>query len=129
VSFVAKTQKKYDLVLLDAYTEHGIAKSVGEEDFIKCCWKIIQQDGLVVSNLHQSPQESFKRSLETYKKLFDPVMLLRAKETVNIVLVGMMNKQILNIEEIKKVASSVSDTIGKIPWSIRDTIEYGMQVC
>lgn len=70
--YLTKNRKKYDLVLIDAYSDHKIPDEILSKKFAKLALKSLSQDGLVVANVISDVSESSTISQlhKSYKKYF-----------------------------------------------------------
>ncbi|HWT16340.1 MAG TPA: fused MFS/spermidine synthase [Patescibacteria group bacterium] len=50
--FIAATTDRYDVILLDGYTEHGVPASLASHKFHRDCRDALRIGGIMVSNLH-----------------------------------------------------------------------------
>jgi len=55
---ISKNRKDYDLILVDAFDENGMSKSIYTSDFFRMCHESLQPEGILSSNIWSGdPQE------------------------------------------------------------------------
>lgn len=70
VQSVLHNSSRYDLVLIDAYDDNGIAPSVTALDFYRDCRHLLTSPGVLVANLSRLHPEHLKQSLHELKCIF-----------------------------------------------------------
>ncbi|WP_457574830.1 fused MFS/spermidine synthase [Desulfolithobacter sp.] len=61
---------RYDIVLLDAFDDHGPARALLEERFLAQCQALLGPDGVFAMNLWNRPQDDFPTHWERLRSLF-----------------------------------------------------------
>jgi len=66
----AERGRFYDLILIDAFDEHGPASQTVEEEFLGACRERLNEDGIFVANLWTGPGDNFPAKYATVKAVF-----------------------------------------------------------
>jgi len=83
VAQMAYLRERTDVVLVDAYDEFGIAKSVVDYEFVKNAKRILKPKGVFVLNLVAEKAEC-EHYVETIRKVFgSPVIVIAMKQVEN----------------------------------------------
>ncbi len=85
--FIQDTRRPpYDLILLDAYDEHGMAPGMEERDFLHACRAALSPQGILAANLWGRERARFKLTLSNLHACFGARPLqLPAEGTTNII--------------------------------------------
>ena len=77
---------KYDLILVDAYDQHGMVASTQQTIFLECCAQLLQPEGCLVLNTWARTSQQLKDLLAQLAEVFDqPPLCLPVPEKGNII--------------------------------------------
>lgn len=86
--YLRQTDKKYDVVVLDAYRKHNVPFHLTTEEFFKLIYNKTDNNGIVVSNMVSSPsgpRSKFVRAYhQTMKKEFDTMYFFPTEEDLSV---------------------------------------------
>ena len=81
-----KRNKKYDLLLIDAFNHDGIAESIKSIKFFETCYDALNDDGVVSINLWNSQQDQFAETMANLESAFrDHVLDMPVKDKGNVI--------------------------------------------
>jgi spermidine synthase len=109
--FIEKTDKKWDLVLLDAFGEDFIPFHLTTVEFLREVKSRLEPDGVVVSNVWRSDKRLFRSMIKTYLGVFDRVFVFPCRLTGNAVVMGATGKAAKSCEAIAEQAARLNRKI------------------
>lgn len=93
-TFVKRSKKKYDLIVLDAYQNDYIPFHLTTLEFLNEVKARLKDDGVVVSNILSPFRNKFFDSMVmTYKKAFPHLYVFKGKKSNNFIFVATPSKQ------------------------------------
>lgn len=89
--FVSKsTATSYDMILVDAYDQNGLAEGVIRDRFIESCIARLQPTGIFCINLWSHPQSTYRKAIKSISTLFDANLAeIPVKERTNRIVLGL----------------------------------------
>ncbi len=133
--FLTRSQNQYDIILLDAYYTDAMPFHLATKEFFELAHRKLTPNGVVVANLISAvtgPSGKVARAfVKTQRQVFPQTYIFAARrpdnvsiETVqNVIVIATKNKQRLDIKEIVKRASALSQSL--LPDPIQDiTVAY-----
>jgi spermidine synthase len=85
LDFVKDTTQTYDLLLIDAFDQEGMADSIYREVFFKRCAELLTDDGALVCNLWSGNRPRLRQLQEALAACFATVWYLPVPDRGNIV--------------------------------------------
>ena len=99
----ASSSDRYNLILVDAYDDAGMADDMGQPPFFDACRTLLTTDGALVNNLWGNDRPRYTHILRRLRRCFDSTpMLLMVEGTNNVVAVSLQRsagKNALKIAE------------------------------
>lgn len=118
IEFVSKsTDRAYDMILVDAYNQNGLAEGVIRDRFIESCISRMNRSGIFCINLWSHPQQTYRKAIRSISTLFDTNLIeIPVKERTNRIVLGFTpNWQKPSLQTLKK-RSKVLETVTKLPF-------------
>jgi spermidine synthase len=85
-NFLLSSDKKYDLILIDAFDHDGIAKSIKSIRFFEACYDALNDEGVAAINLWNSQQDQFAETMANIESAFrDHVLDMPVKDKGNVI--------------------------------------------
>ena len=99
--FIKRTQKKYDIIFLDAYQNDYIPFHLTTLEFLKEVKSKLNGDGVVVSNILSEYRNKFFDSMvATYRKAFPHVYIFKGQKSRNFIFVATMSSKMKYQENV-----------------------------
>lgn len=96
-TFVKRTQKRYDIIFLDAYQSDYIPFHLTTAEYLKEVKAKLKDGGVVVSNiLAEDYNKFFDSMLVTYRKVFPQVYVFKMKYSINYVFVATADRTLVD---------------------------------
>jgi spermidine synthase len=121
--FIKRTNKKYDIIFLDAYQNDFIPFHLTTAEFLKELKRRLKKDGVVVSNIASPFRNKFYDSmLVTYLKEFPQLYIFKGTSR-NSIFVATMNEKKKSAHEISRRAEEIQKArkldidLARIGWS------------
>ncbi|MBC8278277.1 MAG: fused MFS/spermidine synthase [FCB group bacterium] len=102
--FLNKTDRKYDLIILDAYNSDSIPFHLTTEEFLRLVKSKLAVDGAVSTNVWSTNNKLYLSMVKTYEKVFDNVYRFRVWGKTNVVIVA-SDKRLSSYEIIQRAAN------------------------
>jgi len=129
--FIKKTQKKYDIIFLDAYQNDYIPFHLTTMEFFKEVKSRLKEGGVVVSNVLSPFRNKFFDSMVvTYDKVFPQLYIFKGRKSNNFVFIATLKSGIRDKEDISSIAQKIQASkkmdidLGKIGWTCEHCDEY-----
>ncbi len=106
---------KYDIIIVDAFDEKGLAASLGEKDFLTACRKRLKENGVFVINLWNSPGHDFAAYHHSIQAAFrnNTLKLLLSESYRNAVVFGFENPAACrHLPDYRSIASDLQGRTG-----------------
>ncbi len=87
--------ESYDMIILDAFTQFGMADSITRFSFMNNCKNLLNEKGIIDINLWSKPKAVFKIMKNNLKKCFNnQVMVIPVKEKANLIAFGLNQPEV-----------------------------------
>jgi spermidine synthase len=98
--------KKYDLIVVDAFTEQGLAESVHHSDFFQNCRAQLTDSGMLCINIWTNHETSYRALLHQLAQYFPKTSIFQipVRERGNSILMATPEEQLPCDEEIEQKA-------------------------
>ncbi len=106
---------RYDLILVDAFDNHGPARALLEEDFLLNCRALLANEGIFAMNLWNRPVDNFPAQFDRLATLFEQRIskLLLAGPNRNGIVFGFNEPMPVNgLMELKSASRELSKRTG-----------------
>ncbi len=81
-----KEEKKYDLILIDAFDHNGTAESIKSIHFFKACHAAMHEEGIMAINLWESQKDQYTETISNIESAFnDHILNMPVKDRGNII--------------------------------------------
>jgi len=111
--YIRDTDKKYDIVLMDAYIENQLPETVDSTAFFAETARVLAPNGIFVANLMTVNKEHFENTIERMSGIFKDIRLLPGLVSTN-GLVFAARDRILSAKMQKKTKTLIK----KIPFEL-----------
>jgi spermidine synthase len=106
--FIKRTQKKYDMIFLDAYQNDYIPFHLTTVEFLREVKSKLKGDGVVVSNiLSEYRNKFFDSMIMTYRKVFPHVYIFKGQRSRNYIFVATMSSKMRDEDSIMTNAKKI----------------------
>lgn len=113
--YVRKSETcRYDMILVDAYDQKGVAASVAESSFYERCASILNTNGVFCINLWSHPSD-------VYRNAMDEMMRCFGKRTVEIPVRDRTNRIVLGLD--RDVNKQMLQSISRRALSLEQSME------
>nr|WP_255203323.1 fused MFS/spermidine synthase [Myxococcus sp. AM011] len=106
--FIETPGPAYDVILLDAYGPRGMPKSLATWEFLQAARARLAPEGVVVSNVHRSPNPLYPAMLQTWRASFVQLYAFDSQTTANRVFVGLTSAQRVSRGALKARAARLA---------------------
>lgn len=90
--FLRSSDRKYDLIFLDAYNDSSVPFHLTTKEFLELCKEHLTPDGVLASNVwSQELNRYFTAQVDTYKHVFGNLHLFMSKGSGNYIFVSLNN--------------------------------------
>lgn len=106
--FVEKSDRAYDMVILDAFGSDSVPRHLTTQEFLQAVRRIVEPGGVVVGNVwsrHSNPL--YDSMVRTYQEVFDELYILNLRGAGNQILLALPRRQALTVEELAGLALEV----------------------
>lgn len=125
-TFIKRTKKRYDIVVLDAYRNGTIPFHLTTREFMAEIKKILKPGGVVVSNILSDTINQFHDSMiVTYQDAFEQLYIFTGKESRNYVFVATDQKKSKMSREVMERAKKVEKGLDVNLSLIAEGYSYG----
>lgn len=90
--FIKKSEKKYDIVILDTYRGNDLPLTMSTFDFFKETNSHLSNKGILIANLMTAEKSYLKKMLKTISSVFCEIWLLRGETSSNTIAFAMNRK-------------------------------------
>jgi spermidine synthase len=109
--YLKQSEKKYDIILLDAYASDHVPFHMTTEEFLTLIKSRLNTGGVVASNLWEPGLNRFYfAEVRTYQKLFPQTYALRCDVTGNVIILGTPAEKAVTKEDWMKGSLKVQGT-------------------
>jgi spermidine synthase len=129
--FIKRTQKKYDIIFLDAYQNDYIPFHLATMEFLKEVKSRLKEGGVVVSNVLSPFRNKFFDSMVvTYDKVFPQLYIFKGRRSNNFVFIATPKSGIRDKEDISSIAQKIQASkkmdinLGEIGWTCEHCDDY-----
>jgi len=108
-----RLNKKYDMVLIDAFTHEGIAESIKSIQFFEACYDALNDEGIVSINLWDSQQDQFEETMANLESAFHNYVLdMPVKDKGNVIALATRSREgFPPFRTLKPVAESLEQQL------------------
>jgi len=85
VRYVSRLERTVDVILIDAFDEHGVTPSLATSDFYADAWQRLDSEGVLVMNLLGDPRR-YAMHLEQVRRVVDRALLVSVAGNDNVLL-------------------------------------------
>ncbi|MCL5096257.1 MAG: fused MFS/spermidine synthase [Candidatus Omnitrophica bacterium] len=129
-TFLRRSQKKYDVIVMDAYTANRYGSflpySLTTREFFKLAGDHLSTNGVlaynVIGSLHGSRANIVGSMYRTLKSVFPQVYLFPASSSRNVVFVATKSSQSVSLPQLQQQAAELVRQGRRLPPNIRDRI-------
>ena len=116
-TYLADTQREYDLIVLDAYTKTYVPFHLLTREFFELLYDRLSENGVVVSNLIASlvgdTSDLFWAEYKTVQEVFPSLYVFRTSKSgqgwvQNVILVASKDPEVLTVEEVARRGAAVN---------------------
>ena len=120
--FLAKSDKKYDLIVLDAYNTNSIPFHLTTKEFMEEVRRHLKPDGAVVSNIWSpSLNQYFESEIKTMQVVFPEIYIFSALTSGNYLFIATARKgRVPDYEIVERAARIMKDK--KLPFDLADLV-------
>lgn len=113
----------YDLIIVDAFTEQGLAESVHNDDFFKLCRQKLTDTGILCTNIWTSHAKTYQALLHQLARHFadDAIYQIPVRERGNSILMALSEPSSLSQAEIRQRSQNLHHRFGlEFPTFLQD---------
>ena len=129
--FIKRTQKKYDIIFLDAYQNDYIPFHLTTVEFLREVKSRLKEGGVVASNVLSPFRNKFFDSMVvTYDKVFSHLYIFKGRKSNNFIFIATLKNRIRDKEEISSIAQKIQASkkmdidLGRIGWACEHCDDY-----
>ncbi|MBI5091275.1 MAG: fused MFS/spermidine synthase [Candidatus Hydrogenedentes bacterium] len=116
--FLRRTDRTYDLILLDAYDSHTIPFHLTTREFLEIVKKRLKPGGIVAANIWSPESNKFHYAeIATYQAVFGRVYIFQAKGSGNYIFVTQKENQERSIDSLVERAKAIMEE-SKLPFDL-----------
>ncbi|MBI4697737.1 MAG: fused MFS/spermidine synthase [Nitrospirae bacterium] len=120
--FIKRSKKKYDIIFLDAYQSDYIPFHLTTVEFLREVKNILEDNGVVVSNiLSPNRNKFFDSMIMTYKKVFPYLYIFKGKTAGNFVFVVTKSSDLKDKDGIETIAKKIQ-SLKKFDFDLPETV-------
>lgn len=111
-TFLQKCCQKYDLIMIDAFDQKGMAPSIYNDKALSLCKNNLKSDGLLCSNLWSANRECLEHIKSSFKKNFNQALYIPVPLKGNII--ALATKQPIHWQSLhpkRKIVQEMSDKL------------------
>lgn len=87
--FLQEARNRYDLILIDAFDDQGMAPTIYDAPFFLLCREHLSEDGVVSCNLWSDDLERYRKIRSTFADLFPGCLTLPVPDRGNVITLAM----------------------------------------
>lgn len=86
-SFIKTTRDRSDIIFVDLYLDNGIQRTLASNEFVEDCYRVLEEDGILVINLWDEGKGYLPFDLESLEELFMSQALTLVTDEGNIIVI------------------------------------------
>jgi spermidine synthase len=125
--FIERTDRRYDLVFLDAFGPDSVPYSLATREFLASVRRVLAPRGAVIGNLWgRASNRLYDSMVRTYRSVYDTVSIVDVHGAGNVILVALPWRPAPSAEELIRRSRLLTRRLS-LRSDLGNIVEYGLQ--